>query len=648
MYAHSGSPLRPRNGHTLVVGIVARISGCANQKELSLHDQVDHAKAIVASIYDGPVEFRVIATKGKGERLDRPELDEIRQELLKGELDLLLMEDLGRLVRGGEAVRLFGVAVDHGTRAISPNDRVDTINPTWEEDALAACRDHVAHNAHTSRRLKQKLMNRFEKFGGATGRPIAGYIVPPGARTYGDWLIEDEATPIIAEGLRRLRCDGNCEGVAEYFNTVPYKGGIGFPPGPYCRRPKWDGKMVRRFFKNRLLGGAPGRGFRHTVKVHETGRRVSRPNPDGPKFGNFPHLAHVELASLDALNVQLATSNKNLGCGSNHRSRRRTRFPAGPGTTCWYSGHPCVWGGNGVSGNLMCSGAREWRCWCSVGFNGALAVERVMSVIDTKLHELEGFEEQFRELVRCANGKGVDLTQRAERLRRDAESLARREDNVRKAVKEFGADPTVAAALAELRDERTKLAAAQRELEALAARKLVLPESPAALRELFRQRFRELAHGSREFNNLLRALVPAFHVYLVRVVDGGHPLPRAKVRLALDGIAPDTQHVPGLSDLLNVEVTLDLFVPPQRVVIRERAVALAAQGLEQREIGRQLDVTQTAVWDALSLDTLMRERGLSDPYVLLMEPPADYPKLRRHRNRKYRFEPLDGYTPPAL
>src|SRR2546422_10338967 len=37
-------PLVPRNGHTLAVGIMARISGCANQKELSLDDQADHGK----------------------------------------------------------------------------------------------------------------------------------------------------------------------------------------------------------------------------------------------------------------------------------------------------------------------------------------------------------------------------------------------------------------------------------------------------------------------------------------------------------------------------------------------------------------------------------------------------------------------------
>ena len=57
-------PLVPRDGHTLQVLIVARISGCQNQKELSLEDQVDHAKQEVAELYEGPCEFHVIATKG--------------------------------------------------------------------------------------------------------------------------------------------------------------------------------------------------------------------------------------------------------------------------------------------------------------------------------------------------------------------------------------------------------------------------------------------------------------------------------------------------------------------------------------------------------------------------------------------------------
>jgi len=84
MTRRSDDQLKPRNGHTLVTGVVARISGCVNQKEMSLDNHVDHAKEGVADMYDGPPsEFRVIATKGKGERLDRPELAEIDEAMIR-------------------------------------------------------------------------------------------------------------------------------------------------------------------------------------------------------------------------------------------------------------------------------------------------------------------------------------------------------------------------------------------------------------------------------------------------------------------------------------------------------------------------------------------------------------------------------------
>jgi hypothetical protein len=44
----------------------------------------------------------------------------------------------------------------------------------------------------------------------------------------------------------------------------------------------------------------------------------------------------------------------------------------------------------------------------------------------------------------------------------------------------------------------------------------------------------------------------------------------------------------------------------------------------------------------------MRELGLVSPYVPVAEPPADYPKLRRHRNPKYRFAPVEGYQRPEM
>jgi hypothetical protein len=95
--------------------------------------------------------------------LERPELVVIEQQLKSRELDLLICEDLGRVVRGAEAVRLCGIAVDHGTRVLAPNDCFDTDDPDWETDILSICRDHVGHNVHTSKRIKKKKMNRFQR-----------------------------------------------------------------------------------------------------------------------------------------------------------------------------------------------------------------------------------------------------------------------------------------------------------------------------------------------------------------------------------------------------------------------------------------------------------------------------------------------------
>src|SRR5262249_20346171 len=153
---------------------------------------------------------------------------------------------------------------------------------------------------------KHKLMNRFKKFGGATAREIYGYIKPEGASTYADWLKDPAATEIYREWFQRLRSGPrpNCTAVADWLNAR------GVPTGKYCRKATWDGAMVRRVTRNAILKGLPGRGFKHTVKHHELGRRVSVKNPEGPTYREYPHLAHVEADLFDEVNALLERANK--------------------------------------------------------------------------------------------------------------------------------------------------------------------------------------------------------------------------------------------------------------------------------------------------------------------------------------------------
>jgi site-specific DNA recombinase len=646
MTRSSDSRITPRNGHTLVVGIVARISGCAKQKEVSLDDQIDHGKEEVDERYQGPVEYRVIATKGKGERLDRPELDEIEQLLRSRKLDLLVMEDLGRLVRGAEAVRLCGIAVDHGTRVIAPNDCIDTAEESWEEDVISACRDHVGHNAHTSKRLKQKLMNRFKKGNGVTPCEIYGYIKPPDAKIYDDWLRDPKSEPFILQGKRRLLATLNCTAVADWFNSQ------GVPVGKYCRRSTWTSAMVRRFYSNSILKGQPARGHKHTIKHNESGRRISVPNPKGPTYVEFPHLAYFTADEFDELEQLLCQKNAKHrrpsqdGLDPRHRvPRKRTRFP-GQHARCWYCGRQYVWGANGMSGNLMCSGSREWRCWNSIGFSGSLATQRVLAVIKNELYRLEGIDAQFKEMVRLASlddNRGLAKLW-AEQEQKEA-SLAQEKARFVEAIGQYGPQPMLADKLHEIEEREKSLAISRRKLERAKPNDVKLPASAADLRSLLEQQLELAAQDEGELVDWLCRLTPEFSVYLVRSLDGGHLLPRAKVRLHLGATLPGIEETPDVSRLLTRELTLDLFERPQRLRILPEAARLSASGLSQVQIAQQLTEcpTATAVGRALALAKEMESQGLTDPLILIESPPDDYRKLRRHKNPKYQFQPLEGY-----
>jgi hypothetical protein len=646
----SEDELKPRNGHTLVVGIVCRISGCANQKEMSLEDQEDHAKERVAELYSGPVEFRIIATKAKGERLDRPELEEIEAALRSGVFDLFLFDDLSRLIRGGEASRLLGVGVDHGTRSICLDDGIDTADGTWEEDALNACSENVAHNERTSKRIKHKSMNRFKKFGGPTGRPIAGYTVPEGAKTYAEWQKVDEATPIVVEGKEILMQEPDFSIVADFFNERQ------FPVGPYCHRQNWNGPMVRNFYANPLLKGKPQRGAKHTVKRHETGRRISVKNPKGPTYFDAPHLAHLSEEAFDELQRLLAAAHSNKGRPKVNgvdplagQLRRHSHFP-GVHSRCWYCGSHHVWGANGITGNLMCVGSREWHCWHTIGFSGEMLCERLVAAICNELPRLADFDEQFASLV--LNGAGAAENRSADewaRLRRDEAALISDKEGLLAAIKQAGERPMLVQELDAVEAQERDLLLRRHNLERCQQR-VTLPESPSALRLMLEDEFRRLAITSPAFGTLLRQLAPEIYVYAVRLIDGSHLLPRAKIRLNLAGTFPDLNVVPGLVEIFTRELTLDLFEPPQREGIRDEAVRLAAGGFGQKAIARKMASrpTATAVQRALALQRLMASRGLSSPYETVLEPPDDYPKLRRHKHPRYQFQTVDGYQRPAL
>jgi hypothetical protein len=385
---------------------------------------------------------------------------------------------------------------------------------------------------------------------------------------------------------------------------------------------------------------------------------VSVKNTEGePVLLNFSHLAHLDpheqddlIAALDAGNSRFR---RKLVHGSDPRRRvprKRTRFP-GQHPTCWYCGRHYVWGANGIAGHLACTGSRGSRCWNSIGIDGPLVAQKLVETITVELFALKNFDAQFAELVRLADGGSSDRTECRRKLQRDEQSLLREKENFEAAIALYGPRPMFEKKLQELDSREKELQRERYLLERLQKRALVLPGSVAELRQTLEEKFQKFTIESPEFGDLMRQLAPEITVYLVRMIDGGHLLPRAKVTLTLASIVPDMQEVEGLGELLTRELTLDLFRrPPQRERIREEAVRMRAEGLTQREIAAHLSERPKlpVVQQALAIDQQMKECGLRSPYRLVLEPPEDYAKLRRHKNTKFQFEPLDGYVRPPL
>ncbi len=153
-------PLVPRRTGKLHVLCVARIS-TEKQDELSLEDQAGLHKHFVQENYSGKADFEIVATCASGEHLDRQETQLIKDHIATRKFDLVLMEDLGRLLRDVDAVKLCGFSRDYETRLIAINDHVDTAQDNWQDMAMFAAWRHCKYNEDTSRRIKQRLAERF-------------------------------------------------------------------------------------------------------------------------------------------------------------------------------------------------------------------------------------------------------------------------------------------------------------------------------------------------------------------------------------------------------------------------------------------------------------------------------------------------------
>jgi DNA invertase Pin-like site-specific DNA recombinase len=578
-------PLNPRNGKTLQVLTVSRIS-TDHQDVRCNDDQQAYCRRHLNDGYNDPVEWHVISGQGSGEYLDRKELRQAEELVESGVLDLVIVEDLARICRRSRAFDFCELCEDHDVRLIAINDHIDTGKENWRLNASFATIRHEMYNQDTSKRIKRSQQNRFVQ-GGVFQFEIYGYIKPPGAKNDADVRKDPDAEVIYDTWFRMLEEGAKYSEVADWLNARKV------PLGKYCDGKEWTGRMVARVTKNPILKGVRERNRKESKRLNKTGRRrsVDAP-PEKLLTRDCPHLAFIDPERYDRVLRMLKGRNaayargRRRGTADTRKgvSKKRTVWP-GQHVVCGVCGRLYYWGGHGQAGHMMCSGARDYRCWNGATFDGHAAAKALGEAVLAEVEALPAFDETFLDRVRAhveaqRGGRKAAL----ETLDHDLVAAQERIDRVTEAIAQVGASQALRDKLTQLEADRDGLLAERDRLE----RQPQAPCPVASLLEikrLAREAIGELAADRPEFGRRMRQLIPSLKVYPYQLRDGGAVVLRARLVLNLASLLPAGLDGLGADGVLRRELTVDLFQPPEREAFRGRVVALRATGLRARGRG---------------------------------------------------------------
>jgi hypothetical protein len=417
--------------------------------------------------------------------------------------------------------------------------------------------------------------------------------------------------------------------------------------------------MVARTSHNWLLKGCRFRNKRKTRRNNTTGKYKSeKAEPKDLLTRYVAHLAFFPAAYYDAVIAKVDGRNAKYRRNGNgkpdpcqDRSRKRTRFP-GQTIYCGICGRLYVFGGHGQRDHLMCEGAREHKCWNGITVDGPLAANRISELLFSEIQGQPDFGRAFMEML-SNEVRQLDAVHgtRLQEVVRHLRAVQREIANVMAFIRKGDTSERVRAELSRLEEECEKPLLRQKdELERLPNRTIVLP-SMAKITEVTQVAFQDLAAENFEFAKRIRELMGKIYVYPFRLCDGAPFVLRAKVRLQMANPLPDKRAREVLEKPLERVLKIDLFDMPERVALREKVVVgredrdPSGHKRTEREVAMSLGITITAAQRAAALDRLMKQQGLTDPYVRLMEPPMDYKKLCRHLHPRYHFEPLPDHIP---
>jgi hypothetical protein len=625
-------PLRPKGGILRVIG-VARISGL-NQDERALDDQEQLYHRWLRDSYPGRYKLLMLAARVSGERLDHKQLRKLKKLIRSGRYDLVLSEDLGRIVRRVDAIKVCEIAEDNNTRLIAINDSIDTGRDDWRDKSVFAVWKHESYNRDTARRIRRTQRNRFAN-GGMVRLPSYGYRLEPGGKHESQASKDPAAEAIFSEWFDRLEEGASFAEIADWLKVgnVPLSGGT--------RATCWTACLVGKITNNPILKGLRVRNQKIAVRVNETGRRRTQKAPPEERLERqCPWLAFIEPDRYDRIVHKLRSRNAKFATqsASDPRKGRPKKHSLWPGQQirCGVCGRPYFWGGHGQKTHLMCQGAKDYVCWNSLSIDGRLARQRFTELV---MSELDRLPDIWVVLQSFLEKQALSIQSKAD-LDRDALN-----NRIAKLVAERDRLIVFIAGGTPHDSLREKLDSVEAEIRELRSRKLCEQEArtrPALppldeFQEQLRGVIGEQDTQPRLFGRTLRRIFKSIVVLPYQYIDGQRCVLRATAKIVL----PHTLKSLGASpELLLRSHEVDLFEPPSPIRWRTEIMQRRDVGMRLRDIAEDLGIHLPDVQRAIKLTKMMTALGTSDPYRRIYEPPATNKKMKRHLHKRYEFKPL--------
>lgn len=205
-----------------------------------------------------------------GTNFERPQFQEMMQDIRERRINCIIIRDLSRL---GREYLEMGRLIDKvfpflGVRFISVNDKVDTVKDLDSEKSFEVTLKNIVNDMYAkdiSVKIKTSKHNR------ARNGYFIGSVPPYGYKVVklkeGQKLEVDENVRFIVEEMFRLTLEGKSQyEVAKHFNTKGYATGmVYYKTGRIYRQdgdPQWNKSTISKMLTNRAYTGTLVQGVK--------------------------------------------------------------------------------------------------------------------------------------------------------------------------------------------------------------------------------------------------------------------------------------------------------------------------------------------------------------------------------------------------